>query len=122
MATIIRRTGKNGQLSFHAQVRRQGAPPPSATCTKLSEARKWVQVTEAAIVEGRHFKVVEAQRHTLADLTDCYIADILPTKSASSIRKQTQQLLCSRTLPGALPSLSSFPSRETITEDPRFCI
>ena len=80
MATIIRRPGKNGQTSYRAQVRRKGAPPLSATFTKLSDARKWVQVTEAAIFEGRHFKTTEAKRHTLADLIDRYLTDILPHK------------------------------------------
>src|SRR5262249_45356459 len=93
MATIIQRTNKNGELSFRVQIRRKGAPPLSATFTKLSDARKWVQSTEAAIFEGRHFKVIEAKRHTLADLIDRSIADILPHKGTSSIRKQTQQLL-----------------------------
>src|SRR2546425_4733362 len=92
MATIVRRTSKNGQLSYRAQVRRKGAPPLSATFTKLSDARKWGQITEAAIFEGRHFKTAEAKRHTLADLIDRYCRDVLPHKSASSIRKQTQQL------------------------------
>ena len=44
-------------------------------------------------LEGRHFKTAEAKRHTLADLIDRYIVDILPHKGASAIRKQTQQLL-----------------------------
>src|SRR5262245_40561454 len=35
MATIIRRPGKNGQTSYRVQVRRKGAPPLSATFTKL---------------------------------------------------------------------------------------
>ena len=70
MATIIRRPGKNGQTSYRAQVRRKGAPTLSATFTKLSDAHKWIQVTEAAIVEGRHFKTAEAKRHTLADAID----------------------------------------------------
>jgi integrase len=93
MATIVQRTSKNGQTSYRAQVRRKGTPPLSATFTKLSDARKWVQTTEAAIIEGRHFKTAEAKRHTLADLIDRYIVDILPHKGASAIRKQTQQLL-----------------------------
>jgi hypothetical protein len=93
MATIVQRPGENGQTSYRAQVRRKGAPSLSATFTKLSDARKWVQVTEAAILEGRHFKTAEAKRHTLADLIDRYRRDILPHKSAASIRKQTQQLL-----------------------------
>ena len=43
--------------------------------------------------EGRHLKTAETKRRTLADLIDRYIVDILPNKGASSIRKQTQQLL-----------------------------
>jgi hypothetical protein len=42
--------------------------------------------------EGRHFKTTEAKRHTLAELIDRYIRDVLPGKSASSIYMQTQQL------------------------------
>jgi integrase len=93
MATIVQRTNQHDQTSYRAQVRRKGAPPLSATFTKLADARKWVQVTEAAIAEGRHFKTAEAKRHTLADAIDRYLADVLPHKGASSIRKQTQQLL-----------------------------
>ena len=55
MATIVQRTSKNGQTSYRAQVRRKGAPPLSATFTKLSDARKWVQTTEAAILRRSPF-------------------------------------------------------------------
>jgi integrase len=92
MATIIRRPGKNGQTSYRAQVRRKGSPTLSASFTKLSDAHKWVQVTEAAIIEGRHFKTAEAKRHTLAEAIDRYLLAILPHKSISSIDNQTRQL------------------------------
>ena len=92
MATIVRRTSKNGQLSYRAQVRRKGAPPLSATFTKLSDARKWGQVMEAAIIEGRHFKTVEAKRRTLADMLDRYTQDVLPQKRAGTVRAQVTQL------------------------------
>ena len=92
MATIVRRLGPNGQTRYRAQVRRKGAPSLSATFPKLSDAKKWVQVIEAAIVEGRHFKTAEAKRHTLADVIDRYVASILPQKSHSSIYMQTLQL------------------------------
>jgi integrase len=92
MATIVRRLGSNGQTSCRAQVRRKGAPLLSATFSKLSDAKKWAQVTEAAIFEGRHFKVVEAKHHTLADVIDRYIREILPHKSHSLIYMQTLQL------------------------------
>ena len=77
---LVRRTTKQGQISY-AQVRRKGAPPLSATFTRLADAKKWVQITEAAIVEGRHFKTAEAKRHTLADMIDRYRRDILPAKA-----------------------------------------
>ena len=92
MATIEQRTGKDGQHVYRVKVRRKGALPLSATFTKLSDARKWIQVTEAAIVEGRHFKTAEAKRHTLAEAIDRYLRDILPHKSFSSIDNQTRQL------------------------------
>src|SRR5262245_55542668 len=92
MATIVRRPGKNGQQVYRVQVKHKGAPPLSATFTKLSDARKWVQVTEAAILEDRYFPTTEAKRHTLADLIDRYCRDILPSKAPESHRKQRQQL------------------------------
>ena len=92
MATIVPRTSKDGKLTYLVRVRKKGVPPQTATFTKLSDARKWSQITEAAIVEGRHFKTAEAKRHTLADLIDRYICEILPHKSHSSIYNQTLQL------------------------------
>jgi integrase len=92
MATIVQRPGKNGQQVYRVQVRRKGAPTLSATFTKLSDARKWVQVTEAAILEGRHFKAAEAKRHTLADLIERYITDVLPRKAKETVNGQTLQL------------------------------
>jgi hypothetical protein len=54
MATIVKRLGENGQVNYRVRVRRKGASPLSGTYTKLSDARMWIQVTEAAILEGRH--------------------------------------------------------------------
>jgi hypothetical protein len=92
MATIVQRPGKNGQTLYRVQVRRKGAPPQSASFQTLAEARKWATICEGAVPEGRHFPTTEAKRHTLTDLIDRYCRDILPHKSAASIRKQTQQL------------------------------
>jgi len=92
MATIEQRTGKDGQRVYRVKVRRKGAPPLTGTFSKLSDARKWAQVTEGAVLEGRHFKTAEAKRHTLADLIDRYIRDVLPHKSRSTCEGQTIQL------------------------------
>ena len=56
MATIERRTGKDGHLVYRVKVRRRGSLPQTATFAKLGDARKWAQVTEGAALEGRHFK------------------------------------------------------------------
>jgi len=83
MATIERRTGKDGHPVYRVKVRRRGAPPQTATFTKLSDARKWAKVTEGAAIEGQHFPTAEAKRHTLADLIERYIRDVLPHKRTS---------------------------------------
>ncbi len=43
MATIERRTGKDGQLVYRVKVRRKGQLPQTATFSNLSEASKWAQ-------------------------------------------------------------------------------
>ena len=78
MATITERTALDGTKSFKAEVRLKGYPAQTATFKRKTDARKWVQDTESAIREGRHFKTAEAKKHTFADLVDRYIKDVLP--------------------------------------------
>jgi integrase len=87
MATIERRKD-----TYRVKVRRKGAPPLTATFTHLAQAKKWAQMTESAVLEGRHFTVTEAKRHTLADLIDRYICEVLPHKRASTVPDQARQL------------------------------
>ncbi|MDD5227803.1 MAG: site-specific integrase [Methylococcales bacterium] len=76
---------------FTCDIRLKGYPPQRATFKRLTDAKKWVQDTESAIREGRHFKTIESKKHTLADLIDRYIKDVLPTKPKSE-RRQRQNL------------------------------
>ncbi|MBZ0105199.1 MAG: site-specific integrase [Sulfuricella denitrificans] len=78
MANIEKRTSSDGETSYRVKVRLKGFPVQSATFERLTDAKKWAQHTETAIREGRHFKTSEAKRHTLAELIDRYIRDILP--------------------------------------------
>ena len=50
------------------------------TFKRLTDAKKWGQHTESAIREGRYFKSAESRKHTLGELIDRYIADVLPSK------------------------------------------
>ncbi len=90
MAAIEKRTNSKGKTTHRVKIRMKGYPVESATFERLTDARKWVQQTETAIREGRHFKTREAQRHTLAELVDRYIRDILPTKPKQAYTQKQQ--------------------------------
>ena len=94
MANIEKRIASDGDVTYRVKVRLRGHPTETATFSRLTDARLWVQKTEAAIREGRHFKTAEAKRHTLAELIDRYIKEILPRKASKSIfaTNQAQQL------------------------------
>ncbi|MGB4498014.1 MAG: site-specific integrase [Methylococcaceae bacterium] len=91
MANIKERLAKDGTKRFTCDIRLKGYPPQRATFKRLTDAKKWIQDTESAIREGRHFKTIEAKKHTLADLVDRYIKDVLPTKPKQQV-VQKQQL------------------------------
>lgn len=91
MASIRKRTKKDGSASYRVEIRLKGFPSQRATFSRLTDAKRWTQQTESAIREGRYFKTSEAQRHTAAQLVDRYIADVLPTKPKQAYT-QTQQL------------------------------
>ena len=81
MANIEKRTSNDGKTSYRVKIRLKGFPSQSATFERITDAKKWVQQTESAIREGRHFKTTEAKRHTLAELIDRYMKSVLPTKT-----------------------------------------
>lgn len=80
MATIDKRIQDNGKTVFRARVRLRGYPVESATFDRLTDARKWVQQTEAAMREGRHFKTSESRKRILEDLIDKYLKERLPLR------------------------------------------
>ncbi len=91
MANINKRKSRDGAISYQARVRLKGFPEQAATFERLTDAKRWVQDTEAAIRDGRHFKTSEAKRHTLGELVDRYLRDVMPTKPKST-GHQTLQL------------------------------
>ena len=90
MASISERKGKDGKVSYRVQVRIKGAPDQVATFDRKTDAKLWAQQTEAAIREGRHFKTTESKKHTLGDLVDRYIRDVIPHKKMSGPKQQAQ--------------------------------
>lgn len=91
MANINKRKARDGATRYQARVRLKGFPEQAATFERLTDAKRWVQNTEAAIRDGRHFKTSESKRHTLGELVDRYLRDVMPTKPKSTAH-QTLQL------------------------------
>ncbi len=81
MANIEKRTSQDGKTTtYRVKIRLKGFPTQHATFERLTDAKKWVQQTESAIRDGRHFKTNEAKRHTLSEAIERYINDVIPTK------------------------------------------
>jgi integrase len=91
MASIRKRTNKDGSKSYRVDIRLKGHPAERATFKRLTDAKAWMQDTESAIRDGRYFKTRESQKHTLGELIDRYIRDVLPTKP-KQVADQKQQL------------------------------
>lgn len=91
MASIQERITKDGQTHYRVLIRLKGYPTQTATFQRKTDARLWVQQTEAAIREGRHFKTTESKKHTLAELINRYVTTVLPRKPRSQ-KKQAGQL------------------------------
>ncbi len=83
MANIKERLAKDGTKRFTCDIRLKGYPPQRATFKRLTDAKKWVQDTESAIREGRHFKTSEAKKHTVADMIDRYLLNATLNKVQS---------------------------------------
>lgn len=87
MANIEKRQNAAG-TSYRVKVRLKGFPPQTATFERLTDAKRWVQATETAIREGRHFKTVEAKKHTLSDMLDRYEKSVLPNLKSGADRSR----------------------------------
>jgi len=90
MAYIQTRTDKNGDTKYRVQIRLKGTPTLSATFSRKTDAKRWAQQEEAKIREGRHFRGVEAKRHTVSELIKRYKETILPQKPKSSDKQGPQ--------------------------------
>jgi len=91
MAQIRERGRKSGKTAYLVRIRLKGHPVQTATFDRLTDARKWAQDVESDMRNGRHFKKVEARRHTVADLVERFISE-LPSRGLKSARDYERQL------------------------------
>ncbi len=92
MASIEKRASMDGDTSYRVKIRFKGFPVQTATFKRLTDAKKWAASTESAIRERRYFKTLAAKTHTVSDLIERYIRDILIRKP-KMIATQKKQLL-----------------------------
>jgi integrase len=94
MANIKERLAKDGTKRYTCDIRLKGHPPQRATFKRLTDAKKWIQDTESAIREGRHFKTVEGKKHTVSELIDRYCIEYLPNNKERvySLREQKERI------------------------------
>lgn len=88
MASIEKRQDASGEITYRVKVRLKGYPAQSSSFKRLTDAKKWAVHTEASIREGRHFKYAEAKKHTLGELIDRYINQVVPSKKSGRDYKQ----------------------------------
>ena len=80
MAYIQERKTADGKTHFRVQIRLKGFPKEMATFDRKTDAKLWAQQTESAMREGRYFKTSESKKHTVGELVDRYIENLMPTK------------------------------------------
>ena len=81
MASIQKVEGKRG-VRWKAVIRRRGYPTTSQNFSRKTDAEKWARGIEAKIEAGKFRDESQARRHTVGDLIDRYIAEIIPQKKA----------------------------------------
>ena len=91
MAQIRERVKKNVKKSYFIRIRMKGKLEVTASFERLTDAKLWAQQTEIAICEGRYTTTVEAQKHTLSDLVERYIRDVLSMWGDGKMGKENGQ-------------------------------
>jgi integrase len=83
MPTIRERGNK-----FHVQVRMGGYPARTASFPTRRLAERWAKTVEAEMIEGKHFRSVEARRRTLAEAIDRYLEQVVPKLRDGRMHRQ----------------------------------
>jgi hypothetical protein len=68
---------------WQARVRRQGHPDITKTFEFRQDAEKWARSLESSIDKGQFLDINEAQRTTLGDVIERYLAEVTPTMKSA---------------------------------------
>lgn len=100
---IQERTNSDGAIVYRAQIRLRGFPHVSKTFTRKTDAKHWLQATEAAIRGGTAVSM-EAGRTTLIEALDRYLREVTPRKKGA--RREEDRISLWKRHPLALRFLS----------------
>ncbi|MBN2431901.1 MAG: site-specific integrase [Acidobacteria bacterium] len=92
MATIEKRVGRNGKITYRVKIRLKDKGHVSQTFERLTSARNWAQKQETLVRENAYDPEAEGNRRTLQEAVDRYIRDILPHKAPSSYATEERRL------------------------------
>ncbi|MGH8657351.1 MAG: tyrosine-type recombinase/integrase [Gammaproteobacteria bacterium] len=87
MANIVKRTGRDGEITYLVRVRLK-SKTASATFRRKTDAKHWAEKTEAAILERRFFQRAEAERRTLGEAIERYEQTHLSALRSARSRRQ----------------------------------
>jgi integrase len=76
MAVIEKRVSRKGTISYRAKIRLKGFPPINETFKRKTDADRWAQSKEAAMLEGRYFPEAKAKKNTINDMIEAYLNDL----------------------------------------------
>ena len=78
MASFRQRGGK-----WQARVLRDGYPHQAKTFESRADAERWARTVESSIDKGQFVNINEAQRTTLGDVIERYLAEVTPTMKSA---------------------------------------
>jgi integrase len=80
VASIERRLGKDGKVSYRAKVRLRGEKARTRTFKRKTDAEAWAKAAETDLSRGLYVPSGPDRKRTVGDLIDRTVKDHLPTK------------------------------------------
>lgn len=87
MATIRKRIGASGKVSWHVQIRRAGWPPVTETLPSRRQAEEWMRQTELELDKGTYVDPSLARKTPLSALIETYLVEITDKRPSEDSRK-----------------------------------
>lgn len=71
MVQIRERARRDGTKSYLVRIRLKGMPDVTVTFGRLTDAKRWAQMTRVDLRSGAYLKSTESKKHNLNDAVEC---------------------------------------------------